>query len=156
DFAAARDNLEKAATFWQQAYPADDVRLGNVANNLGFAWQALGESDKAEASYARALAIHDKGTPTLELARTLNNLGTLLQTQGRLNEAEQLFNRAVGICGKVAGSDALLGQALNNQAVLYLLRKDYGQAGPLYERALELRQRALGADHPDVATSLAA
>ena len=30
----------------------------------------------------------------------------------------------------------------------------YAEAEPLYERALAIREKALGPDHPDVATSL--
>jgi hypothetical protein len=32
--------------------------------------------------------------------------------------------------------------------------EDYGKAEPLYQRALEIREKALGPDHPDTATSL--
>ena len=30
----------------------------------------------------------------------------------------------------------------------------YAEAGPLYERSLAIREKVLGPDHPDVATSL--
>ena len=31
---------------------------------------------------------------------------------------------------------------------------DYSEARPLFERALAIREKALGAEHPDTATSL--
>ena len=44
--------------------------------------------------------------------------------------------------------------SLNNLAVLYSDQGRYADAEPLYKRALAIREKALGPDHPDVATSL--
>ena len=44
--------------------------------------------------------------------------------------------------------------SLNNLAVLYDSQGQYAQAEPLYRRALAIWERAIGPDHPDVATSL--
>ena len=43
---------------------------------------------------------------------------------------------------------------LNNLAGLYRTQGQYAQAEPLYKRALAIWEKALGPDHPDVATSL--
>jgi tetratricopeptide (TPR) repeat protein len=43
---------------------------------------------------------------------------------------------------------------LNNLADLYRAQGRYADAEPLYKRSLAIREKALGADHPDVATSL--
>lgn len=45
-------------------------------------------------------------------------------------------------------------QTLNNLAVLYGKRGKYKDAEPLCKRALEIREEALGRDHPDVAKQL--
>jgi tetratricopeptide (TPR) repeat protein len=39
-------------------------------------------------------------------------------------------------------------------ALLYYFQGKYKEAEPLYQQALALRQKLLGDDHPDVATSL--
>jgi len=39
--------------------------------------------------------------------------------------------------------------SLNNLAVLYHAQGRYADAEPLYQRALALRERVLGPDHPD-------
>ncbi|MEQ8386704.1 MAG: tetratricopeptide repeat protein [Coleofasciculus sp. A1-SPW-01] len=39
-------------------------------------------------------------------------------------------------------------------ANLYYVQGRYGEAEPLYQKALELYKRLLGDDHPDVASSL--
>ena len=44
--------------------------------------------------------------------------------------------------------------ALNNLAVLYDNQGRYAEAEPLYKRSLAIREKALGPDHPDVATAL--
>ena len=43
---------------------------------------------------------------------------------------------------------------LNNLAVLYGKRGKYKEAEPLCKRALEIRVKVLGKDHPDVAKQL--
>ena len=44
--------------------------------------------------------------------------------------------------------------ALNNLAGLYRNQGRYAEAEPLYKRALAIHEKALGPDHPDVATAL--
>ena len=44
--------------------------------------------------------------------------------------------------------------SLNNLAGLYSNQGQYAKAEPLYERALAIYEKALGPEHPDVATSL--
>jgi tetratricopeptide (TPR) repeat protein len=44
--------------------------------------------------------------------------------------------------------------SLNNLAELYRIQGNYGDAEPLYQRALRIWETALGPDHPLVATSL--
>jgi CHAT domain-containing protein/Tfp pilus assembly protein PilF len=44
--------------------------------------------------------------------------------------------------------------SLQNQAYRYYSQHKYTEAEPLYKRALEIREKALGEDHPDVAQSL--
>ena len=44
--------------------------------------------------------------------------------------------------------------SLNNLAELYRTQGQYAQAEPLYKRALAIQEKALGANHPEVATSL--
>ncbi|MCV4933336.1 tetratricopeptide repeat protein, partial [Escherichia coli] len=44
--------------------------------------------------------------------------------------------------------------SLNNLAGLYDAQGQYALAEPLYKRSLAIKEKALGPDHPDVATSL--
>ena len=44
--------------------------------------------------------------------------------------------------------------SLNNLALMYQHQGQYAQAEPLYERSLAILGKAVGPDHPDVATVL--
>ncbi len=44
--------------------------------------------------------------------------------------------------------------SLNNLAGLYQAQGKYAEAEPLYQRSLAIWEKALGPEHPDVATSL--
>ena len=44
--------------------------------------------------------------------------------------------------------------SLNDLALLYLALDLYEQAEPLFKRSLAIKEKALGPDHPNVATSL--
>ena len=48
----------------------------------------------------------------------------------------------------------MLRQSLNNLAVLYKIQGRFADAEPLYKRALAIKEKAFGPDHPDVAISL--
>ncbi|MCH8269351.1 MAG: tetratricopeptide repeat protein, partial [Acidobacteria bacterium] len=50
--------------------------------------------------------------------------------------------------------DAHLATELNNWAEVYRDQGQYTEAELLYQRALEIREKALGPEHPDVAVSL--
>ncbi len=47
-----------------------------------------------------------------------------------------------------------MAQSLNNLAELYRTQGQYAQAEPLHKRALAIREKALGPEHPQVAQSL--
>ncbi len=47
-----------------------------------------------------------------------------------------------------------MAQSLNNLALLYDAQGKYADAEPLYKRALAIVEKALGPEHPHVATSL--
>lgn len=51
-------------------------------------------------------------------------------------------------------SNLQVAATLNNLAVLYGKRGKYKEAEPLCKRALEIRVKVLGKDHPDVAKQL--
>ena len=68
---------------------------------------------------------------------------------------EGLLPHARTLAELASDSIGLPWRPCSNRAGFYLDdRAAYADAEPLYERALAIREKALGPDHPDVATSL--
>lgn len=72
--------------------------------------------------------------------------------EDRYNDAEESFKNAID-AAKEDEDDPRLPAALNNLGVLYQRQGRYDEAEPLHRRALELREKILGTEHPDVAQS---
>ena len=54
--------------------------------------------------------------------------------------------------GEQTNTDAAT--SLNNLGLVYFNQEEYDKALPLFEKALQIRQKLLGDEHPEVATSL--
>ncbi|MFP4410547.1 tetratricopeptide repeat protein, partial [Coleofasciculus sp.] len=103
------------------------------------------------------------GSQDPSLANLYAQLGQLYQSrlengefedyQHELALAVEYFHKAVDLQRRL-GLDTDLATTLNHLAELYRTQGRYDQAEPLYLQALDLRQRNLGDDHADVATSL--
>ncbi len=74
--------------------------------------------------------------------------------QGRYAEAEKLLLAAVGEAESFGPQDVRLGASLNSLALLYNAQGKYAEAEPLFKRSLSIWEKALGPDHPNVATTL--
>jgi serine/threonine protein kinase/tetratricopeptide (TPR) repeat protein len=95
---------------------------------LGRAQRAANRPDDAEAAF-RAAAERASGN-----ARAWSNLGALQYTRGRFDEAERTFEKAL--------SAYEYGPALSNLATLrYRVRRQYGEAARLLERAVVVAPR---------------
>ncbi|TMD99385.1 MAG: tetratricopeptide repeat protein, partial [Chloroflexi bacterium] len=85
-----------------------------------------------------------------EAADLLNSVGVYFWSRGQYEDVEQLFQQAQTIMEQVEGLDTL--SEANSLIFLALLYDKQGkdeQAEPLYHCALAIRERKLGAEHPD-------
>ena len=147
-------------------------------NNLALLLKAQGDYTAARPLYERALKIRENslGPDHPEVATSLNNLAALLQLpRTDYTAARPLYERALKIREKIFGPDhpevatilnnlalvikvqgeyALLRNVQRNYDALLQLKAAYAEARPLYERALKIKEKTLGPDHPAVATSL--
>lgn len=80
--------------------------------------------------------------------------GLRAMSDGRLDEAEVPLTAALREAEGIGALDYRLHRSLNYLADLYRLRGDLDAAEPLYRRALEVAEGALGPNHPDLALSL--
>ena len=91
----------------EKALGTDHPSVARDLNNLGLLYKALGDYDKAEPLYERALEIDEKvlGPDHPNVAIRLNNLGSLYNNLGDYDKAEPLYKRALEINEKALGPD---------------------------------------------------
>ena len=73
---------------------------------------------------------------------------------GNYTEAEKLYFAALKEAEGFGPQDPRLATSLYNLALVYGNQGKYTEAEPLYRRSLAIREKALGAEHLDVAHSL--
>ena len=129
-------------------------------NNLASLLQSLQRLPEAEKLYVRALAVDERtvGPQHRDVARDLNNIAVLLRDEGKEADAEPLQRRAITILEDLqrenpGTSSSDLASALSNFAA-GLPRDRATEAESLYRRALELKEKELGIEHPDIAVTL--
>lgn len=152
--AAETDYRAALAVF--AADPAQARAAGEVRNELASLMSDLGRFDEAvqhaqtAVDNARALQLEPGA-----LGARLENLGSALQGLGRLDAADAAYREAL----------AQLEQALPQRTVAYavalnnfaLVQRDRGAAAEalaLFQRAVQVREAAFGADHADLAGPL--
>ena len=75
--------------------------------------------------------------------------------QGNYTEAQRLMEDALFTCEELLGPlHPATAVTLNNLAGLLHSLTLYEKALPIYKRALKIKEKAFGADHPDVASTL--
>jgi TonB family protein len=96
-----------------------------------------------------------KAQAELEEAAKLSESVAQLYAAGKYKEALPLAERVLALCEKVRGEeDPLVGNALNNLAVIYIALKDFGKAEPILERVLARREKLKTATTPMTASLL--
>jgi len=88
----------------------------------------------------------------LSAAKSRATIGELQMTQLAYKEAGEYYQEAAELLP--AGNDEKLAEYLNKAGQTFYYAGLYDQAKPLYEKALVIREKILGSEHPDVATSL--
>jgi CHAT domain-containing protein len=122
---------------------------------------------KAEALYKRSLAINEEalGLEHPYIAYGLGSLAMLYKQIGDYAKVESLYKKALAIREKALGTDhPKVADSLRSLALLYgdlgdyvkeeSQIEDYAKAEALYKKALTITEKALGTDHPRVATEL--
>src|SRR5262245_16612869 len=115
-----------------------------------------GRYPEAETSYLEALVEAEKsGVQDPRLAKSLTNLAALYRNQGKYPEALRLLQKALSIWDGIPETNHI-GRAavLDDLAFICLNQRLYDQAEAHYRRSLNIREKALGPEHTDVAMTL--
>jgi tetratricopeptide (TPR) repeat protein len=125
------------------------------------AWGRLVWLTATEAKYDQAernsklasAAIERLGGNDKLLADVLNSSGIALKEQGKYDDALKYFQRSLESAER-SSNDRTLWIALNNIGVVLRKQGRTADARPYYEKALSLKEKLLGAAHPEVANTL--
>jgi tetratricopeptide (TPR) repeat protein len=122
-------------------------------NNLGMVCKYVGWYQRGEDAYSKALSYAGENEEIT--ATVLHNIGGLYHSWGRFEEGESPAHRAWEIRRRLRGQNdpATLADAVAYAGVLDGLKR-YGESRPIYERALEVYERAFGPVHFEVASTL--
>jgi tetratricopeptide (TPR) repeat protein len=126
-------------------------KVADAANFLGQALYLRGQYRDAAEAFKKALALRqDDGI-------ILNNIAVSLRASGDLDQAERFSARAVD----AKGADPRLGPyhpataiATVNLALVYQDQGKYAEAEQIFKHAVEVTERGLGPDDPEVAICL--
>jgi tetratricopeptide (TPR) repeat protein len=178
-YAEAEPLYQRALAIYERALGPDHFDVATILNNLAEFYRAQGRYSEAEPLLQRALAIGEKtlGPEHPQVAMILNNLAFVYYSQAGRRYFIRTFGSSfafwfgVGLLVLV-GVDVgrnlgpfhmvsiviwLVGGLAGLGAKLYygrFVRHSFAKAEPLMQRALALREQALGPNHPEVAQSL--
>jgi tetratricopeptide (TPR) repeat protein len=151
----AAEEYQASLKIYEQIEGTQGRDVRNVLSGLAIVQQGKGAVTRASNLMGQSLNI-SKNLADVDGA-TLNNLAIVAQDQKRYTEAESLYRRACKTYEKSGGpNDVGLATALANLGRLYRDQQqfDIRRAEPLLKRALAIREKVLGAEHPETAKTL--
>ncbi len=158
DYVKAEPLFQRAVGVWEQALGPNHPTVARGLNNLANVYGARRDRAKAEPLLRRALEIRERalGPDHSEVTSTLIGLGNLNFNDDNFDGAEPYYQRALQLLDKLAGQANPTQHALvlNNLAAVYASKGDLTQAETLHRRVLAIREKALGAEHPQTLTTL--
>ena len=151
DHVEARRQLDRAVAIWQRVLGPDHPYVARAYYSLGLASLNEGRYPQAQLLFERALRILEQrvGPNHREIVRFLEALATSLERQGQVSRASQVATRAVDLVMRSDSPDTpSFATVLNRHGSLQIERGDFESARVYYERALAIRDRAVGRSHP--------
>lgn len=125
-------DLQQQTDPYSRSVPATLGRLADV-------YRTQKEPARAESLYARLLALQEKANPRHpDIAFTLGKLADLYAEQGRFLAADSLASRAMAL-------------KFHQQGYTHFISRRNREAEVFYRRALDIQERKLAGNHPDLA-----
>ena len=141
----AHHRWAKAVDFYSLAVEAaaemkDLSRVGGMYNDLGIAYEHLGDLPRSRAYAQKAITIHELLRDRIAVARDENNLGLVLMKQGLHDKAREHLEKSLDICEET-GVEVGKGHVLLSLAELELSAGDPDGAGRRTREALSLAEK---------------
>ena len=110
-------------------------------SELGFLYDFVGESEKAERMVRRALEIHERTGVPEGTAKALANLGVVYSKRGELDRAEEMHRRSLEVAAGLGWRQAMAGN-YDSLGIIYMKRGDLKRAEEMHRKALEIEEGA--------------
>ena len=141
----AQHRWPKAVDYYSEAVEVagelrDLSRVGKMYNDLGVAYEHLGDLARSRVYAQKAVTIHELLHDRLSVARAENNLGLVLMKQGELELAREHLDRSLSICDET-GVEVGKSHVLMSLAELDMIGHDPDGARRRLLEALELGER---------------
>ena len=118
----------------------DLSRVGKMYNDLGIAYEHLGDLTRSRTYAQKAITIHELLHDRISVARAENNLGVVLMKQGQSEQAREHLERSLEICDET-GVEIGKAHVLLSLAELALGGNDPEGAGRRSREALRLAEK---------------
>ena len=155
-YAKAEPLYQRALAIWKKALGPEHPDVATSLNNLAALYQAQGRYAEAEPLYQRRSRSGEGARPRASgRGREPQQPGGALPRPGPLRRGRAALPAGAGDLGEGARPRAsATWPRASTTWRLYHAQGRYAEAEPLYQRALAICEKALGPEHPDVATSL--
>ncbi len=165
DYDRARAELTKANAIlakWplkgEHALTLARMRV-HALGQLGSLEVACGNYRAAEEAHKSALDLALKKLAKEETTSAMNGLAIVYKYTAKFDAAEKLYRQALGLLEKISPmpeADSAIATIFHNLGGLEHSRGRFAKGEPHARRSVELRERALGKNHPAVAADVAA
>lgn len=143
--------LDSALQIRLQEYGSDGLKTADTYNNLGIAYEAMGDIDRAlEYHYEcqRIREIH-LTSPDKLLAQSLNNIGLCLEIKGQYQDALRTYSKALDQYSTALPPDqSAVADVLINAASVYMRTTQFDRAVTYAQQALDTYDKVYKNDHP--------
>jgi tetratricopeptide (TPR) repeat protein len=155
-FAEGKAAYQRALAIIEHNDGPTSSNAASVWHNLGGLAFDAGDYVTAEGPARRAVEIREAalGADHPDVAADVAALAAIVAALDRANEAETLYQRALAVLEHTQGADYDLAILHNNLGLAAAERSDTTAAEHHYRRALAIKERLLGPDHPDIAITL--
>jgi tetratricopeptide (TPR) repeat protein len=153
---AQAEKLYLAGVSKAEAYGPSDSRLATSLESLGFFYVRQSKYSDAESQLRRAIETrqNSEGSNSSELRHDRHVLAEVFQIQGRDEEAEGLYLDAIEEAKKSSKDDLQLAEGFEDLGQFHEGRREFEDAAPLFERALEIKRKIFPPDAPNLTEPL--
>ncbi len=119
-FITARDLLDEGMLRINQDLKTNTLSKAQMLFNLGLAYSALDEPNKAIVAYQQTLSIHSKlfGNDSIEISTIMNRLGDALRQGGRNEEGYKYLKKSLEMRERIQGQEShKIADSYNNLAM---------------------------------------